>query len=37
MCEEERTGSDFRNSSSMLSNLQKSNNEKFQRYDIDKF
>ena len=36
MCEEERTGSDFRNSS-MLSNLQKSNNEKFQRYDIDKF
>ncbi|XP_073249807.1 codanin-1-like [Porites lutea] len=30
MCEEERTGSDFRNSS-MLSNLQKSNPEKFQR------
>ena len=30
MCEEERSGSDFR-SSSMLSNLQKSNPEKFQR------
>lgn len=30
MCEEERSGSDFR-SSSMLNNLQKSNPEKFQR------
>lgn len=30
MCEEERSGTDFR-SSSMLSNLQKSNPEKFQR------
>ena len=31
MCEEERNGSSFRNSS-MLTNLQKSNPEKFQRY-----
>lgn len=33
MCEEERNGSDFR-SSSMLSNLQKSNPEKFQRWNF---
>ena len=33
MCEEERSGSDFR-SSSMLSSLQKSNPEKFQRYNF---
>ena len=33
MCEEERSGIDF-HSSSMLSNLQKSNPEKFQRYNF---